>query len=118
MSRQPRWTGFAALLLATGGLASAQEDPNAVAACRLRFPELQETILQALAYLEDNQIRDRPGRGSPVSDSTFEGDGSRGRTAVNFGRIDYLGLPGGPVANRPGEWASQIHTLVIFGLRG
>jgi hypothetical protein len=119
MSRQLRWTGFAALLLlATGGLASAQENQNAVAACRLKYPELQETILQALAYLEDNQIRDRPGRGSPVSDSTFEGDGSRGRTAINFGRIDYLGLPGGPVANLSGGWASQIHHLVPVGLHG
>jgi hypothetical protein len=78
---------------------------------RLASAELRQGILEALAYLEDNQVRDRPGRGSPMRDSSDEGDGCRGRISVNLPCAEDLGLPGPPVHNRTGEWASHIHVL-------
>jgi hypothetical protein len=86
---------------------------------RLGCPGLEQTILEALAYLEDNQVRDRPGRGSCLRDSSDEGDGCRGRLSVNLPCHEDVGLPGCPVRNRSGEWASHIHLLPArLGVRG
>ena len=54
-------------------------------------------VLAGLAFLEDNQVRNRPGRGSCLRDSSDEGDGCRGRINVNLPCRENIGLPGCPV---------------------
>lgn len=106
----PAW--MAALLgLALTPPATAEPPPPIPLEGRLQHTGLQQAILEALAFLEDNQVRNRPGRGSPLCDSTCEGDGSRGRTNLNFGRVENVGVPGRCVSNRTGEWTSQINLV-------
>jgi len=86
---------------------------------RLDYPELQQTLLEGLAFLEDNQVRDRPGQGSPLRDSSDEGDGCRGRINLSLPCQENIGLPGCPVHNCTGEWASHYHLLPRrLGFRG
>lgn len=74
---------------------------------------LDETILGALVYLDDTQIRNRPGRKSCVIDSADEGDGCKARIVVNPPfipkELQIPSLAGKKVANRTGEWANFIH---------
>ena len=81
---------------------------------RLADAQLQETMIGALAWLEDNQIRDRPGRGTSIRDSTSDGDGCRARVRVNAPLLPSLLLPPPkwlPIHNFGGEWVSEIHFL-------
>lgn len=78
---------------------------------RLCNRELQQTLLEGLAYLEDNQIRDRLGKGNPLRDSSEMGDGCRGRVSINIPFHENIGVPIGKVQNREGEWACHIHFL-------
>lgn len=76
-------------------------------------PKLESTLLGALQWLDDHQIRDRPGHGSPSRDATDAGDGARQTATIH--------LPGGAaleiltvgksraVHNEVGSWVSEIH---------
>lgn len=89
-------------------------DQTTATPVRLADARLQETMIGALAWLEDNQIRDRPGRGSSRRDSTSEGDGCRARVRVNAPLLPSLNLPPPkwlPIRNLGGEWVSEIHFL-------
>jgi hypothetical protein len=99
------------LLPCPGELPAQPAEVPGQSAGRLDHPGLQETLLEGLAFLEDNQVRNRPGRGSSLRDSSDEGDSCRGRINVNLPCRENLGLPGGPVHNRSGEWASHINVL-------
>ncbi|MEW6711327.1 MAG: hypothetical protein AB1403_15975 [Candidatus Riflebacteria bacterium] len=90
-------------------------DPvNLVIQQRLAEKELGQTILGALAYLEDRQVRPRAGKRSCEFDSSDEGDGCRTLLSLNIPFRENLGIPAPKkvlARNRSGEWASYIHFL-------
>jgi hypothetical protein len=108
-----------AVLFVTGVAAAVQGmeprfAPRIVSQSRLEEPGLQNAILGALSYIEDTQIRNRPGRGHTQFDSTDEGDGARSEAYLNLPWKENIGLPTPPkikIRNRSGEWASFIHFL-------
>ncbi len=72
--------------------------------------KIDETILGALRYLDDMQIRDRAGKNSCLND-TSEGGGCINDTQTLPG-VSPLPIPNTPtVQNREGEWASFIYHL-------
>jgi len=89
-------------------------DPWVVSRRRLADERLAKAILGTLVYLEDTQIRDRPGKGNPLWDATDAGDGADNRMLLNLPFKESLPLPAPPmlhVRNRIGEWASTVHFL-------
>lgn len=116
-----RKTGICLILIAIFGLLgnlSAQtafsEQVNTAIAQRLADKELGQTILGALAFLEDRQVKPRTGQLSCEYDSSDEGDGCKTLLSFNLPFRENLGIPapGKLIArNRTGEWASYIHFL-------
>lgn len=96
-------------------LLSAASHADPAKAPRLDDPALREAILGALVFLDDNQVRDRPGRRLSVFDASDEGDGCRGRVEMNLPFLRRaLRLPALPpvrVRNVAGEWTSTVHFL-------
>lgn len=95
---------------------SAEENSAVVAAIKARLSEkhLTQTILGALAFLEDRQVRPRSGKLSCEFDSSEEGDGCRTLLSFNIPFHENLGLPAPSrikAHNRTGEWASFIHFM-------
>lgn len=96
---------------------TAQEKPSSDAAIsrqRLSMPGLSDTILGALAYLEDTQIRNRPGKNDFLTDTTDEGDGSDREIHLNlpWKELVEINVPSTfKAANVSGEWASHVHFL-------
>ena len=81
---------------------------------RLHQSNLKATILGALNFLYDRQIRPRPGKHSPEYDSSDEGDGCKNTISLNLPFRENLNLPAPPFfksRNRTGEWASYIHFM-------
>ncbi|MBF0545081.1 MAG: hypothetical protein HQM08_11630 [Candidatus Riflebacteria bacterium] len=80
---------------------------------RLSNPILSETLIGAMAYLEDTQIRPRSGKNDLFTDSSEEGDGCRSKIYLNIFHREILELPviGIHMKNRTGEWASQVNFL-------
>lgn len=84
---------------------------QAVIESRLKQPGIKQCILGALAYLDDTQIRKRPGRNNSQCDLS---DGSGCRSMIKFslpGRKNpvFVPVPGLRLKNVEGEWASYIH---------
>ncbi len=93
-----------AILLLT--LSSCQKSTEAVPPQQ----QIDETIIGALAYLDDTQIRQRAGRRSCLSDS-YEEEGCINDTQTLPGASPFP-IPNRPdVKNRNGEWASFIYHL-------
>jgi len=89
-------------------------DLTAVGRDRLALPGVSDALLGALAYLENTQIRNRPGKGHAAVDASDEGDGCRDEIMLNlpFAELKVFDAP--PVIkarNRAGEWASYVHFL-------
>ncbi|MFZ2961184.1 MAG: hypothetical protein WA705_30255 [Candidatus Ozemobacteraceae bacterium] len=87
---------------------------DAVARERLAKPGIMETLIGALVYLEDNQIRNRPGRGHPTRDAAGIGDGCKSEMSLNLPFKENLSIPTPPmlkVRNNPGEWSCSVHFL-------
>lgn len=81
---------------------------------RLQDRELQRTLIGALGWLEDNQVRDRPGRGSSRRDLFSGTEGSRSILKVNpsiLPDFDMRAPKSMPQRNQGGEWVSEIHFL-------
>jgi hypothetical protein len=81
---------------------------------RLAHKELKNTILGALAFLEDRQVRPRKGKKSCEYDSSTDGDGCKTLLSLNIPFRENIGLPAPKkikANNRSGEWASYIHFL-------
>jgi len=94
--------------------ALADAEIGAVIKARLADKKLSNTILGALAYLEDRQVRPRIGERSCEFDSSDEGDGCKTLLSFNIPFRENLGLPAPKkikAHNRSGEWASYIHFL-------
>lgn len=114
------WVPLVFALVATAACA----DDGAARAMRdrARLPGLRDTIFSALAYLEDTQIRNRPGKGPLLCDSAEEGDGCKNQMMLNLPFRENIGIPAPPpmqARNRSGEWASQVHFLPKkMGLKG
>ena len=90
---------------------------------RLQDSRLQKALRGALLFLEDMQVRDRPGRRSSEYDSSDTGDGARSRLFINIPFTDLtLSIPAPPwarIRNKIGEWMSDIHFLPgLLGTRG
>ncbi|HNW35707.1 MAG TPA: hypothetical protein PKM25_12290, partial [Candidatus Ozemobacteraceae bacterium] len=89
-------------------------DLTALGRDRLALPGVSDALLGALAYLENTQIRNRPGKGHCAVDSSDEGDGCRNEIMLNLPFAELLTLDAPPMIkarNRAGEWASYIHFL-------
>ncbi|MBU1105243.1 MAG: hypothetical protein KKB51_01145 [Candidatus Riflebacteria bacterium] len=85
-----------------------------VMAERMANKNLSQTILGALAFLEDRQVRPRPGKLSCEYDSSDEGDGCNTLLSFNIPFRENIGLPAPKnlvARNRSGEWASYIHFM-------
>lgn len=81
---------------------------------RLALPGVSDALLGALAYLENTQIRNRPGKGHCAVDASDEGDGCRNEIMLNLPFAELQTLDSPPVIkarNRSGEWASYVHFL-------
>ncbi len=59
------WSGIFFIFL-NFNTAVAGPDANSASRERLLRPDLTENLLGAIAYLEDTQIRNRPGKGHPT----------------------------------------------------
>ena len=94
-------------LVVGSSLLSAAQVARSEEHARLDRPELKQAIMGALLYLDDTQIRQRPGFGDPRYDAC-SGDGCA-PTPVGLG--ESLPLPIGPTDNRRGEWANFIHVF-------
>ena len=107
-------TVFALVANLTPLQAMADAEIGAVIKARLSDKNLTHTILGALTYLEDRQIRPRQGQRSCETDSSDDGDGCDTRLSLNIPFRENIGLPA-PASikarNRTGEWASYIHFL-------
>ncbi len=107
-------TVFAFCLNSVPVFALADAEIGAVIKARLSDRKLSDTILGALAYLEDRQIRPRQGQHSCEFDSSEDGDGCKTRLSLNIPFRENLGIPApGKIKahNRSGEWASYIHFM-------
>ncbi|PKL44376.1 MAG: hypothetical protein CVV41_06995 [Candidatus Riflebacteria bacterium HGW-Riflebacteria-1] len=111
------WAVLAILLVVAASdcvLAVNESLLQKVMAERMSDKRLSETILGALAFLEDRQVRPRPGKLSCEFDSSDEGDGCDTRMSINIPFRENIGLPAPKqikARNRSGEWASYIHFL-------
>jgi len=84
---------------------------EAVVSERANDPEVRKAIMGALIYLDDTQIRDRPGKLSSHYDSS-SGDGCKSGVKVNIPftkSFTFIPIPGLKAKNEEGEWASYIH---------
>ncbi len=105
------------LVLVLPALLNAQGKPTSsldLARQRLSVPGLSDAILGALAYLEDTQIRNRPGKNDFLTDATDEGDGSDREIHINLPWKELVEIPfprSFKAANVSGEWASHVHFL-------
>lgn len=76
-------------------------------------PKLESTLLGALLWLDDHQVRDRPGHGSPSRDATDAGDGARQTATIHLPGGAVLEIPtvgkSRAVHNEVGSWVSEIH---------
>lgn len=88
---------------------------DAVIASRLADAEIKKTILGIIAFLDDTQVRNRPGTKSSVYDASDVGDGCDGKIEFNLPILHRaLSLPALPpikVRNLEGEWTSTVHFL-------
>jgi hypothetical protein len=94
--------------------AEFSEQVNGAIRQRLADEKLGQTILGALAFLEDRQVRPRKGNLSCEYDSSDEGDGCKTLLSFNIPFFENIGLPAPKsviARNRTGEWASYIHFL-------
>jgi hypothetical protein len=85
-----------------------------IMASRMSDSRLSQTILGALSFLEDRQVRPRSGKRSCEYDSSDDGDGCATRLSLNLPFLENIGLPSPKsivAHNRSGEWASFIHFL-------
>jgi|GEM_PF-767549 len=99
---------------APGSLAAPVVDLTALGRDRLALLGVSDALLGALAYLENTQIRNRPGKGHCAVDTSDEGDGCRDEITLNLAFAELLALDAPPIIrarNRAGEWASYIHFL-------
>lgn len=82
---------------------------------RERDPVLRETLLGALLFLEDTQVRDRPGQRSSEYDATDVGDGAKSRIFLNIPftsrTVSIPSPPGLGIHNKVGEWLNDAHLL-------
>ncbi len=89
-------------------------DLTSIGRDRLSLPGVSDALLGALAYLENTQIRNRPGKGHCAVDASDEGDGCRNEIMLNLPFAELRALDAPPVIkarNRAGEWASYVHFL-------
>jgi len=99
------------------------EDMNALIKARSQNPDIKRTIMGILVYLDDMQVRNRPGTRSSFFDSSDTGDGCDGKVEFNLPHIQKaLFLPAMPpikVRNVEGEWESTVHFMPKkFGSNG
>lgn len=84
---------------------------------------LESTLLGALHWLDDHQVRDRPGRGLSSRDASDVGDGCRQTARLHLpgglsADIPTLG-PSQATRNQIGGWESEIHLFPVrFPLAG
>jgi len=102
---------------------SNASDVNRIINARLSDSEIKKTIFGIIAFLDDTQVRNRPGTQSSVYDASDVGDGCDGKIEFNLPGIHKaLSLPALPpikVRNVDGEWASTVHFLPRkFGREG
>jgi hypothetical protein len=79
-------------------------------------PEVRKAMMGALIYLDDMQIRDRPGKNSCQYDYSG-GDGSKSTFLAKIpGSKSSVQIPAlwTDVQNYEGEWASNIHSGKLF----
>ncbi|EKE02372.1 MAG: hypothetical protein ACD_20C00395G0002 [uncultured bacterium] len=78
---------------------------------RLSNPEIRKAIMGALIYMDDTQVRNRPGKLNSRYDSS-SGDGNKGTISLKIpfkkDPID-IHIPGIAITNEEGEWSSYIH---------
>jgi hypothetical protein len=83
----------------------------------------ESTLLGALLWLDDHQVRDRPGRGSSSRDASDVGDGCRQTARLHLpgglsADIPTVGSSRG-IRNQVGGWESEIHLFPArFPLEG
>lgn len=102
------------ILFCSISFATANELPGEVIKARMADQRLSQTILGALAFLEDRQVRNRPGKLSCEFDSSEVGDGCKTLLSFNLPFLENIGIKAPkdlPAKNRLGEWASYIHFL-------
>ena len=104
------------LFVAAADFALAGNDDSVQKAMaeRMSNQRLSQTILGALAFLEDHQVRPRQGSLSCEYDSSDEGDGCKTLLSFNIPFRENIGLPAPKnltARNRSGEWASYIHFM-------
>ena len=90
---------------------------------RLANKELVKSVIGALLFLEDTQVRDRPGMRSSEFDATDVGDGACSELNFNVpasGKtLNIPLLPCLKIHNKVGEWSSDVHFLPKrLGLQG
>jgi len=77
--------------------------------------QVDDAILGALVYLDDTQIRNRPGAQSCVIDASNVGEGSKGKilftSIFKHTEFEFPAPFKMKVHNREGEWASFVHPL-------
>jgi len=78
--------------------------------------DLDDAILGAIVYLDDTQIRNRPGRQSSIIDASDEGEGCKGKivysTLLKGRNIEIpILLKNMKIRNRSGEWTSFVNGL-------
>jgi hypothetical protein len=100
--------------LVPAGFAATPAPVAAVMRERVQNPVVTDALLGALAYLEDTQIRNRPGKGHPTCDTTHEGDGAKNEVSLNLPFRENMAMPAPPMLklrNLAGEWACFVHFL-------
>jgi hypothetical protein len=98
-------------------------DAKSLCESRMNNANLKRALLGILIYLDDTQVRNRPGRRSSVFDSSDSGDGCDGKVEMNIPYLKKtLNLPALPpikVRNVEGEWWSTVHFVPKkFGHKG
>lgn len=102
------------VLFANASFSSGYDLVQEATSARMTDKNLSQTILGALAFLEDHQVRPRSGKLSCEFDSSEDGDGCDTRLSLNLPFRENLGIPAPKnlvAKNRSGEWASYIHFL-------
>jgi hypothetical protein len=78
--------------------------------------DVTQSLMGALLYLDDMQIRPRPSKQSSVFDACGEGDGCTQLVHFNVPFLNrYAPMPVGfpKIRNEVGEWASTIHFMPV-----
>ncbi len=82
---------------------------------RLGRQDIIDTVSGILVYLDDNQVRNRPGKRMSVYDASDAGEGCRGKIELNLPLLQKtLRIPALPplkVRNVEGEWTSTVHFI-------